>query len=91
PADRGDDGDDEESFVDDDVEEDEEDKDKEEEEHLAPANPATVAFPVDQDLSNEETEPFEIDESASTPPSPPHPTYRVTARMSIRPQVSAPF
>ncbi|GJZ17342.1 hypothetical protein Tco_0553465 [Tanacetum coccineum] len=73
PADRGDDGDDEESSDDDDdVEEDEE-----EEEHLAPADPAAVAFPVDQDPSDEETEPFETDESAATPPSPPHPTYRI--------------
>ncbi|GJU79443.1 putative reverse transcriptase domain-containing protein [Tanacetum coccineum] len=92
PADRGDDGDDEESSDDDDdVEEDEEDEDEEEEEHLAPADPAAVAFPVDQDPSDEETEPFETDESAATPPSPPHPTYRVTARMSIRPQAPAPF
>ncbi|GJV15232.1 hypothetical protein Tco_1360555 [Tanacetum coccineum] len=92
PADRGDDRDDEESSNDDDdVEEDEEDEDEEEEEHLAPADPAAVAFPVDQDPSDEETEPFETDESAATPPSPPHPTYRVTARMSIRPQAPAPF
>ncbi|GKC41695.1 hypothetical protein Tco_1059417, partial [Tanacetum coccineum] len=32
--------------------------------------------------SAEETEPFEIDESAATPP--PHPAYRVTARISIK-------
>ncbi|GKF77729.1 hypothetical protein Tco_0230199, partial [Tanacetum coccineum] len=31
-----------------------------------------------------ETEPFEIDKSAATPP--PHPAYRVTAKISIRPQ-----
>ncbi|GKA63190.1 hypothetical protein Tco_0762796 [Tanacetum coccineum] len=92
PEDKGDDGDDEESSDDDDdVEEDEEDEDEEEEEHLAPADPAAVAFPVDQDPSDEETEPFETDESAATPPSPPHPTYRVTARMSIRPQAPTPF
>ncbi|GJR20843.1 hypothetical protein Tco_0969370 [Tanacetum coccineum] len=48
PIDRGDDGDDEKSSDDDDdVEEDEEDEDEEEEEHLAPADPAAVAFPVD--------------------------------------------
>ncbi|GKA68770.1 hypothetical protein Tco_0768687 [Tanacetum coccineum] len=87
PADRGDDEDDEESSDnDDDVDEDEE-----EEEHLAPADPATVAFLVDQDPSDEETKPFETDESAATPSSPPHPTYCVTARMSIRPQAPAPF
>ncbi|GJT31427.1 putative reverse transcriptase domain-containing protein [Tanacetum coccineum] len=79
PTDRGDDKDDEESSDDDDddVEEDEEDEDEEEEEYLAPADPAAVAFPVDQDPSDEETEPFETDESAATPPSPPHPIYRI--------------
>ncbi|GKF93434.1 hypothetical protein Tco_0280153, partial [Tanacetum coccineum] len=79
PADRGDDRDDEKSYDDDDnVEEDEEDEDEEEEEeeHLAPADPTAVAFLVDQDPSNGETELFETDESAATPPSPPHPTYR---------------
>ncbi|GKB40102.1 hypothetical protein Tco_0885044, partial [Tanacetum coccineum] len=86
-----DDGDDEESSNDDDVEEDEEDEDEEEEEHLAPVDPAAVAFPVDLDPSDEETEPFETDVSTATPPSPPHPTYRVTARMSIQPQAPAPF
>ncbi|GJW69944.1 hypothetical protein Tco_0126861 [Tanacetum coccineum] len=92
PADRGDDGDDEESSDDDDdVEEDKEDEDEEEEDHLAPADPAAVGFPVDQDPSDEETEPFETDESAATPPSPPLPTYRIMARMSIRPQALAPF
>ncbi|GJV87242.1 hypothetical protein Tco_1531180 [Tanacetum coccineum] len=89
PADRGDDGDDEKSSDDDD--DVEEDEDEEEEEHLAPADPAAVAFPVDQDPFDEETEPFKADESAATPPSPPHPTYRITARISIRPQASAPF
>ncbi|GKF31133.1 hypothetical protein Tco_0100931, partial [Tanacetum coccineum] len=68
---------------DDDVEEDEEDEDEEEEEHLAPADPAVVAYPVDQDPFDEETELFEIDESAATPPSPPRPTYCIMARMSI--------
>ncbi|GJT69760.1 hypothetical protein Tco_1029046 [Tanacetum coccineum] len=54
PADRGDDDDD----------------DAEEEEHLAPADPAAVAYSADQD---------------------PYIAYRVTARMSIRPQAPAPF
>ncbi|GJV15234.1 hypothetical protein Tco_1360557 [Tanacetum coccineum] len=45
----------------------------------------------DDDPTDKETEPFETDESAATPPSPPHPTYCVTARMSIRPQAPAPF
>ncbi|GJU30261.1 putative reverse transcriptase domain-containing protein [Tanacetum coccineum] len=92
PADTGDDRDEEESSDDDDdVEEDEEDEDEEEEEHLAPADLEAVAFLVDQDPSDEETEPFETDESAATPPSLPHPTYRVMARISIRPQAPASF
>ncbi|GJT56012.1 putative reverse transcriptase domain-containing protein [Tanacetum coccineum] len=92
PANRGDDRDEEESSDDDDdVEEDEEDEDEEEEEHLAPADLAAVAFLVDQDPFDEETKLFETDESAATPPSPLHPTYRVMARISIRPQVPAPF
>ncbi|GKF72807.1 hypothetical protein Tco_0208921, partial [Tanacetum coccineum] len=62
-ADRGDDRDDEEPSDDD-------DDDAEEEEHLAPADPAAVAYSADQD---------------------PYLAYRVTARMSIRPQAPAPF
>ncbi|GJU77736.1 hypothetical protein Tco_1274806 [Tanacetum coccineum] len=46
------------------------DDDAEEEEHLAPADPAAVAYSADQD---------------------PYLAYRVTARMSIRPQAPAPF
>ncbi|GJU74920.1 hypothetical protein Tco_1266325, partial [Tanacetum coccineum] len=64
PADRGDDRDDEEPSDDDD------DDDAEEEEHLAPADPAAVAYSADQD---------------------PYLAYRVTARMSIRPQAPTPF
>ncbi|GJT45661.1 putative ribonuclease H-like domain-containing protein, partial [Tanacetum coccineum] len=67
PADRGDDRDDEEPSDDDD---DDDDDDAEEEEHLAPADPAAVAYSADQD---------------------PYLAYRVTARMSIRPQAPAPF
>ncbi|GJV35489.1 hypothetical protein Tco_1407966 [Tanacetum coccineum] len=66
PADRGDDRDDEEPSDDD----DDDDDDAEEEEHLAPADPAAVAYLADQD---------------------PYLAYRVTARMSIRPQAPAPF
>ncbi|GKF23214.1 hypothetical protein Tco_0075536 [Tanacetum coccineum] len=62
PTDGGDDRDDEESSDDDD--------DAEEEEHLAPADPAAVAYSADQD---------------------PYLAYRVTARMSIRPQAPVPF
>ncbi|GKF41479.1 hypothetical protein Tco_0124821 [Tanacetum coccineum] len=60
PADRGDRDDEESSDDDDDAEE----------EHLAPADPAVVAYSADQD---------------------PYIAYRVTARMSIRPQAPAPF
>nr|GEW86166.1 hypothetical protein [Tanacetum cinerariifolium] len=53
--------------------------------YLAPADSTAVALPaVDHAPSAKETEPFETDESAAT--SPPHHAYRVTARMSIRPQ-----
>ncbi|GJU11726.1 hypothetical protein Tco_1134122 [Tanacetum coccineum] len=67
PADEGDDDDEEnESSEDDDNDEEKED----EEEHLAPVN--SVALPaIDLVPSVEETEPFEIDESAPTPPPPP--------------------
>ncbi|GJT98169.1 putative reverse transcriptase domain-containing protein [Tanacetum coccineum] len=85
PADGGDDGDDEDEPSDDDEDEevDIEADDEEEEEHPAPADSTAVALPaVDQAPSAEETEPFETDESAATPP--PHPAYRVTARISIR-------
>ncbi|GJU52290.1 hypothetical protein Tco_1226004 [Tanacetum coccineum] len=63
--------------------------DDEEEEHPAPADSAVVALPAaDQAPSAEETEPFETDESAATPP--PHPAYRVTARISIPALVPTP-
>ncbi|GJR87524.1 hypothetical protein Tco_0211535 [Tanacetum coccineum] len=42
--------------------------------------PVVVALPATAP-SAEETEPFETDESAATPP--PHPAYRMTARISI--------
>ncbi|GJT30897.1 hypothetical protein Tco_0911172 [Tanacetum coccineum] len=64
--------------------------DEEEEEHPAPADSTVVALPaVDQAPSAEETKPFETDESVATPP--PHPDYRVTARMSIRDEPPTPF
>ncbi|GKA81899.1 hypothetical protein Tco_0788647, partial [Tanacetum coccineum] len=63
--------------------------DDEEEEHPAPAESAVVALPTaDQAPSTEETEPFETDESAATPP--PHPAYRVTTRISIPTPVPVP-
>nr|GFD32393.1 hypothetical protein [Tanacetum cinerariifolium] len=56
--------------------------DEEEEEHPAPADSVVVASTAtDQAPSAEETEPFKTDESAATPP--PHPAYRMTARISI--------
>ncbi|GJX85498.1 hypothetical protein Tco_0336272 [Tanacetum coccineum] len=83
PADGEDDADDESSDDDDDVKEDEEDDD-EEEEHLALTNSLAVPT-VDPVPLAEDTEAFEIDESAPTPiplpplplPSPTHtsPTY----------------
>ncbi|GKF13331.1 hypothetical protein Tco_0054793, partial [Tanacetum coccineum] len=92
-ADRGDDGDDEDEPSNDDEDEDEEVNieadDKEEEEHLAPSDSTGVALPaIDEALSVEETEPFETDESAATPPT--HPAYRVTTRIYIPAPVPTP-
>ncbi|GJU78541.1 hypothetical protein Tco_1275611 [Tanacetum coccineum] len=89
PTDRGDDGDDKErSSEDDDM--DIEADDEEEVEHLAPADSIVVALPAtDQAPSAKETEPFETDESTATPP--PHPVYRVTARISIPAPVPTPL
>ncbi|GKF48604.1 hypothetical protein Tco_0141855, partial [Tanacetum coccineum] len=84
-ADGGDDGDDEEGSSEEDEDDDmdiEADNDDEEEEHLALTDSVVVALPAtNQAPSAEETGPFETDESAATPP--PHPAYRVTARISI--------
>ncbi|GJW13008.1 hypothetical protein Tco_0017141 [Tanacetum coccineum] len=69
--DGGDDGDDEDEPSDDDEydEDDIEANDEEDEEHLTPADSIVVALPaIDQAPSAEETEPFETDESAATPP-----------------------
>nr|GFB34663.1 hypothetical protein [Tanacetum cinerariifolium] len=94
PADGGDDGDDEEESSEDDKDEEDDEMDteadeEEEEEHLAPADFVIVApTAADQAPSAEETEPFETDESAATPP--PHPAYRTTARISIPAPVPMP-
>ncbi|GJY06435.1 hypothetical protein Tco_0373489, partial [Tanacetum coccineum] len=84
-ADGGDDDNDEEGSLEDDEDDDmdiEADDEEEEEEHLAPADSVVVALPAtNQAPSAEEIESFETDESAATPP--PHPAYRVTARISI--------
>ncbi|GKC04651.1 hypothetical protein Tco_0996261, partial [Tanacetum coccineum] len=91
PIDGGDDGDDEDESSDDDEDDDVDiEEDEEEEEQLDPADSAVVALPaVDHAPSIEETKPFETDESAATPP--PHPAYRVTARISIRDEPPTPF
>ncbi|GJW24209.1 reverse transcriptase domain-containing protein [Tanacetum coccineum] len=64
------------------VSESDPEEDQEEEEHLAPVDSTAVALPtVDQAPSAEETESFETDESAATPP--PHLAYRITARILL--------
>ncbi|GJV20233.1 hypothetical protein Tco_1369253 [Tanacetum coccineum] len=90
PANGGDDGDDEDESSDDDEDDDVDIEGDKEEEHPAPADSTTVALPaVDNSPSAEETGPFETDESAAKPP--PHPAYRVTARISIRDEPPTPF
>ncbi|GKC32769.1 hypothetical protein Tco_1040063, partial [Tanacetum coccineum] len=77
PIDEGDDDDD------DNGDDDEEEDDKEKEEHLAPADSTTLPA-IDHVPSAEDTEAFEIDESASIPPSP----RLCRARISVRPQIA---
>ncbi|GKG15138.1 hypothetical protein Tco_0354738, partial [Tanacetum coccineum] len=85
PAEGGDDEDDEDEPSKEDEDDDvdiEANEDEEEEEHLALADSVVVALPtMDQAPSAEETEPFETDESAVTPP--PHLAYCMTTRISI--------
>nr|GFB28772.1 hypothetical protein [Tanacetum cinerariifolium] len=89
PADRGDDDDDEEGSSEDDKDDDMDIEADVEEEHPAPADSVVVALTAaDQALSAEETEPFESDESAATPP--PYPAYRLTATISIPAPVPIP-
>nr|GEZ61747.1 hypothetical protein [Tanacetum cinerariifolium] len=92
PVDGGDDGDDEEGSSEDDQDDDmdiESNEEEEEEEHPAPADSVVVALIVaDQAPSAKETEPFESDESTAIPP--PHPAYRMTARISIPAPVPMP-
>ncbi|GJX68564.1 hypothetical protein Tco_0304291 [Tanacetum coccineum] len=88
PADGGDGDDDESSDNDEEEEASEEKEEASEEEHLAPTD-SVVAPVVDYVPSSEETEPFETDEYAATPPSPP--AYRTTARISIRPEAPMHF
>ncbi|GKF33155.1 hypothetical protein Tco_0106355, partial [Tanacetum coccineum] len=80
PADRRDD--------DDNDDDDEDEEDEEEEEHLAPADYTVVALPaVDHVPSEEETEPFETDKCAATPPSPPSPLIPYSSPL---PQIPSP-
>nr|GFA63313.1 hypothetical protein [Tanacetum cinerariifolium] len=91
PADGGDDGDDEEGSSKDDEDDDMdiEADEEEEEEHPAPADSVVVASTAaDQAPSADESEPFETDESAATPP--PHLAYRITVRISIPAPVHMP-
>nr|GEY24697.1 hypothetical protein [Tanacetum cinerariifolium] len=93
-ADGGDDDDDEEESSEDDKDDEDDDMDieadeEEEEEHPAPADFIVVASTAaDQAPSAKETELFETNESAATPP--PHPAYRMTARISIPAPVPMP-
>nr|GEV57683.1 hypothetical protein [Tanacetum cinerariifolium] len=93
-VDGGYDGDDEEESSKDDEDDENDDMDvegnkEEEEEHPAPTDYVVVALTAtDQAPSADETEPFETDESAATPP--PHPAYRTTARISIPAPVPMP-
>ncbi|GKB58689.1 hypothetical protein Tco_0914875, partial [Tanacetum coccineum] len=91
PTDGGDDGDDEDESSDDDEDDDVDiEGDEEEEEHPAPTDSTAVALPaVEHAPSAKETKPFKTDESAATPP--PHPAYRVTAKISIRDEPPTPF
>nr|GFC48791.1 hypothetical protein [Tanacetum cinerariifolium] len=85
------DGDDEEESSEDDEDDDMDIKadEEEEEEHPASADSVVVASTAaDQAPSVKETEPFETDESAATPP--PYTAYRVTARISIPAPVPMP-
>ncbi|GKD56411.1 hypothetical protein Tco_1289798 [Tanacetum coccineum] len=79
-------GDDDDEPIDDDEDDDDDDDDDEEqetlnkeEEHLAPADSSIVPT-VDLVPSAEDTEAFETDESAPTPPPP---AYHTTPRISI--------
>ncbi|GJS01710.1 hypothetical protein Tco_0318218 [Tanacetum coccineum] len=87
PTNGGDGDDDDDSSVDDanDEEEASDEDEEEEEEYLAPADSTDVSSTVDPVPSAEETEPFETDESAATPP----PAYRTTARMAAGIQMRA--
>nr|GFA35339.1 hypothetical protein [Tanacetum cinerariifolium] len=89
PANGGDDGDDKEKSLEDDEDGDMDVEADEEEEHPAPTDSVVVASTTaDQAPSAEETEPFQTDESAATPP--PHPAYCMITRISIPASVPMP-
>ncbi|GKA63485.1 hypothetical protein Tco_0763091 [Tanacetum coccineum] len=89
PVDGGDDDDDDDDDDESDEEEEEssKDDDEEEEEHLAPVDSALPD--IDLVPSARDTEAFETDEYAATPPSPL--AYRTTSRLSFIPQTPIPF
>nr|GFC32797.1 hypothetical protein [Tanacetum cinerariifolium] len=89
-TDGGDDGDDEDESSEDDEDDDMDiGADEEEEEHPAPADSVVVASTAaDHAPSAEENEPFETDESTAT--TPPHPSYRMKARISIPSSIPMP-
>ncbi|GJU61371.1 hypothetical protein Tco_1243206 [Tanacetum coccineum] len=72
---------------DDDDDDDDEEEYEEEEEHLAPADYTVIALPADHVPSEEETEPFETDNCAATPPSPPSPLIPYSSPL---PQIPSP-
>nr|GEV00236.1 putative reverse transcriptase domain-containing protein [Tanacetum cinerariifolium] len=91
PADGGDNDNDEEGLSEDDEDDDMDivADEEEKEEHPAPVDFVVVALPAaDQAPSTEDTEPFETDESAATPPS--HLAHRMTTRISILAPVPVP-
>ncbi|GKA30664.1 hypothetical protein Tco_0716969 [Tanacetum coccineum] len=69
-----------------------EEEDEEEEEHLALADYTVVALPtVDHVPSEEETKPFETDECAATPPSPPSPLISYSSPLPHIPSPPLPI
>nr|GEX62691.1 hypothetical protein [Tanacetum cinerariifolium] len=75
--------------TDDEDEEKSSDSEEEEEEHLAPTVPAPALHSsVSAFKDSDQTEPFEEDETTATPPLS---TYRVTARIYVRPHIPMPF
>ncbi|GKA93477.1 hypothetical protein Tco_0815463 [Tanacetum coccineum] len=76
----------------DEEEESSEDDDDEEEEHLVPADPTAVAtLTIDHVPSLEETEPFETDEFAATPPPPAYQLARLLASPTSPPSLLTPL